>query len=46
MTDTATEIEALRRQWGPRLLILGHHYQRAAVLAHADATGDSLELSR
>jgi quinolinate synthase len=31
---------------GAGLLILGHHYQRAAVLRHADAVGDSLELSR
>ncbi len=46
MTETAAEIDDLRRQWGPRLLILGHHYQRTSVLAHADETGDSLELSR
>jgi quinolinate synthase len=43
---TSDRIDAVRREWGARLLILGHHYQRAAVLRHADALGDSLELSR
>lgn len=40
------KIEAIRKEHGSRLLILGHHYQRAAVLAHADVRGDSLELAR
>ena len=40
------KIEVIRREYGSRLLILGHHYQRQAVLAHADARGDSLELAR
>ncbi len=40
------EIEAIRQEWGKRLLILGHHYQSPAVLAHADVIGDSLELAR
>ncbi len=45
--DSLTEkISALRRFWGSRLLILGHHYQADAVLQHADAIGDSLELAR
>ncbi len=45
--DTPTEkITALRRSWGRRLLILGHHYQSDDVLRHADAIGDSLELAR
>ena len=39
-------IERIRREQGSRLLILGHLYQRGAVLLHADFTGDSLELSR
>lgn len=42
-TDTITSI---KKQWGPRLFILGHYYQRDEVLRHADAHGDSLELSR
>jgi quinolinate synthase len=40
------EIRALRAQWGDDLLILGHHYQRAAVLEETDERGDSLELAR
>ncbi len=39
-------IEAIRKELGPRLLILGHYYQRDEVLRHADVLGDSLELSR
>ncbi len=46
MTDIAGQIEAIRQEWGDRLLILGHHYQRSSVVAHADETGDSLELAR
>ena len=40
------EIQALRKQWGSRLKLLGHHYQDTAVTALCDAVGDSLELSR
>lgn len=46
MDNVGEEIDAIRRHWGKRLLILGHHYQRSSVLRHADETGDSLELSR
>jgi quinolinate synthase len=46
MHEAGREIDALRREWGGRLLILGHYYQRASVLRHADAIGDSLELAR
>ncbi len=46
MNEIFSQIEAIRREWGSRLLILGHHYQGAAVLKHVDETGDSLELSR
>lgn len=45
-TATSCRIEAIRREYGKRLMILGHLYQRSAVIAHADVTGDSLELSR
>ena len=46
MSEIAEQIEAIRREWGERLLILGHHYQRSSVVAHADEKGDSLELAR
>src|SRR5215203_4337598 len=38
-------IETARRRLGSRLIILGHHYQRDDVIAHADLTGDSYQLS-
>src|SRR5438477_2585121 len=39
-------IEAAKEALGPRLVILGHHYQQDAVIEFADFTGDSFELSR
>jgi quinolinate synthase len=39
-------IEAVRRRMGPRLVILGHHYQQDGVIAHADLRGDSYQLSK
>jgi quinolinate synthase len=39
-------IAAVRRQLGSELLILGHHYQQDEVIAHADLTGDSYQLSK
>jgi quinolinate synthase len=42
----AARIEAVRAQWGPRLLILGHHYQQDEVITHSDLRGDSFQLSR
>jgi quinolinate synthase len=38
-------IEAARKALGPRVVILGHHYQRDDVVKHADLTGDSYQLS-
>ncbi len=46
MSEVGARIDAVRKEWGDRLLILGHHYQRLSVLSHADRLGDSLELSR
>jgi quinolinate synthase len=42
----AARIQAVRRQFGPRLLILGHHYQQDEVIALADLRGDSYRLSQ
>jgi quinolinate synthase len=42
----ASRIEALRKQLGSRVTILGHHYQDERVIAHVDIRGDSLELAR
>ncbi len=39
-------IRAAKQMLGDRLVVLGHHYQRNEVFAHADITGDSLKLSR
>ncbi|MFC1498363.1 quinolinate synthase NadA [Verrucomicrobiota bacterium] len=46
MKNISSEIDAIRKDWGNKLLILGHHYQRSSVLKHADELGDSLELAR
>ena len=44
---TLTErINAVRTRMGPRLLILGHHYQRDEVIALSDLRGDSYRLSK
>ena len=39
-------ILAAKRTLGPRLVILGHHYQRDEVIKFADYTGDSFKLAR
>src|SRR5881296_835206 len=39
-------IRAAKEALGGRAVILGHHYQRDDVIAHADITGDSLKLAR
>lgn len=44
--ELAARIEAVRGRFGPRLLILGHHYQQDEVIAHSDLRGDSYQLSR
>ena len=44
--DLTRRIAAAKEALGPRLLILGHHYQRDEVMRWADARGDSFGLSR
>ncbi len=39
-------IQAVRKQLGSELLILGHHYQQDSVIALSDLRGDSYELSK
>ncbi len=43
--EIAERIEEARKELGSRVVILGHHYQRDDVIAHADLTGDSYQLS-
>ncbi|MBA3600784.1 MAG: quinolinate synthase NadA [Acidobacteria bacterium] len=43
--EIAERIERARKTLGSRVVILGHHYQRDDVIAHADLTGDSYQLS-
>jgi quinolinate synthase len=44
--DLAEMIGLAKAALGPRLFILGHHYQRDDVMRWADARGDSFGLSR
>jgi quinolinate synthase len=42
----AQRINQVRKDLGPRLLILGHHYQQDEVIALSDLRGDSYQLSQ
>ena len=44
--ELTDRIQAVRDQFGPHLLILGHHYQQDEVIALADLRGDSYGLSQ
>ena len=44
--ELSARIEAVRKEFGPKLLILGHHYQQDEVIAHSDLRGDSYQLSQ
>jgi len=44
--DLLEQITRLRAEIGDKVLILGHHYQREAVIGFADITGDSLKLAQ
>ncbi len=41
----ADRVRRVKAEMGPRLLILGHHYQRDEVIELADLRGDSYKLS-
>lgn len=43
--DCSDRIRAAKAKLGKRCVVLGHHYQRDEVFAHADISGDSLKLS-
>jgi len=42
----AERIRAAKHVLGKRVIVLGHHYQRDEVIAHADVRGDSYDLSK
>jgi quinolinate synthase len=44
--ELAAWIAAAKDELGPRLVILGHHYQRPEVIRWADARGDSFKLAQ
>ena len=44
--ELQARINAVREEWGSRLLILGHHYQQDEVIDLADLRGDSYQLSQ
>lgn len=46
IAPVTASIARLRREFGPSLIIVGHHYQNDAVIQHTDLRGDSLELAR
>ena len=44
--ELTRRIQAVRDQLGPKLVILGHHYQQDEVIALSDLRGDSFQLSK
>lgn len=44
--ELTARIQAIRADFGPRLMILGHHYQQDEVIALSDLRGDSYQLSQ
>ncbi|MCZ6690460.1 MAG: quinolinate synthase NadA [Planctomycetota bacterium] len=46
MKEMASRVSSLRSEFGNRLVILCHHYQKDEVFEFADYTGDSYKLSQ
>jgi quinolinate synthase len=46
ISSVITRIKDIKKAFGKQLVILGHHYQRDAIVELADFRGDSLQLSR
>jgi quinolinate synthase len=44
--ELTRRIKAVKGEFGPRLLVLGHHYQQDEVIALSDLQGDSYQLSQ
>ena len=44
--EVQDRITRAKKDLGARLVVLGHHYQRDEVIAHADFTGDSFKLAQ
>jgi quinolinate synthase len=44
--ELIARIQAVRKRFGPKLVILGHHYQQDEVIALSDWRGDSYGLSQ
>lgn len=44
--DMETRVAAIKKKFGSRLFIPGHHYQKDEVIQFADQTGDSLQLAQ
>lgn len=45
-SELEARVSEVKDEWGSRLFIPGHHYQKDEVIQFADATGDSLLLAQ
>ncbi|MBJ23423.1 MAG: quinolinate synthase [Euryarchaeota archaeon] len=45
-SEISNRISSVKKRLGDKLLILGHHYQRDAIIEHTDLIGDSYLLSK